>query len=69
MEKMFVYPETLDSTTSRMTVESNENPLSTADVLSYRSKLYRTLLDQQTASRKYQLAPAAQEEPSHYAHA
>jgi len=69
MEKMFVYPETFESTTSGMTVESNENPRSTADILSYRSKLYRTLLDQQTASRKYRLAPDAQQESSNCAHA
>ncbi len=69
MEKMFVYPETFESTTSGMTVESNENARSTADVLSYRSKLYRTLLDQQTASRNFRLAPDAQQEPSNCAHA
>ncbi len=69
MEKMFVYPETFESTTSGMTVESNENPRSTADILSYRSKLYRTLLDQQTASRNFRLAPDAQQEPSNCAHA
>ncbi|PYR65873.1 MAG: hypothetical protein DMG19_01680 [Acidobacteria bacterium] len=69
MEKMFVYPETFESTTSGMTVESNENPRSTADILSYRSKLYRTLLDQQTASRKYRFAPEAQQEPSNCAYA
>jgi len=69
MEKMFVYPETCESIDSTMTLESNNTRSTTADVLSYRSKLYRTLLDQGAASRNFRLAQAAQQEPSNCAHA
>ncbi|PYR98360.1 MAG: hypothetical protein DMG15_24005 [Acidobacteria bacterium] len=69
MEKMFVYPETVESTGDAMAQENIENPRSRADVLSYRCKLYRTLLDQQTASRLFRLVPVLHQEPAQCAHA
>jgi hypothetical protein len=52
MEKMFVYPETLDSRVAwDMHPEDVESSYSTADV-SHRCKLYRTILEQRTASRQ-----------------
>jgi len=70
MEKMFVYPETCESIDSTMTPESSDNTRSTrAEILAYRSKLYRTLLDQGAASRNFRLAQTTQEEPSNCAHA
>ena len=64
MEKMFVYPETLESVGSGKAIENTENPISRAEVLSYRSKLYRTLLDQQTSSGLFRLMPTLNQEPS-----
>jgi hypothetical protein len=53
MEKMFVYPETLDSKAAgELIFEEMGNPHSRADIASYRCKLYRTLLEQRTASRQ-----------------
>jgi hypothetical protein len=53
MERMFVYPETLESKAAwGLNLEDGENPHSTADSASYRCKLYRTLLEQRTASRQ-----------------
>jgi hypothetical protein len=53
MEKMFVYPETLDSrVASGVTAEESQNRRSTADLTSHRCKLYRTLLEQRTASQQ-----------------
>ena len=69
MEKMFVYPETVEGIGSGKPVENSENRISRAEVLSYRSKLYRTLLDQQTSSRLFRLMPTPNQEPAHCAHA
>jgi hypothetical protein len=69
MEKMFVYPETVEGIGSGKAVENNENPISRAEVLSHRSKLYRTLLEQQTSSRLFRLMPTLNQEPAHRAHA
>ena len=53
MEKMFVYPETLESSVAwGIALEDVESPHSRADVASHRCKLYRTLLEQRTASQK-----------------
>ena len=53
MEKMFVYPETLDSRVAwQMHLEDAENTYSSGDIASHRCKLYRTLLEQRTASRQ-----------------
>jgi hypothetical protein len=53
MEKMFVYPETLESRVLvAVSGEELENRHSRADVASHRCKLYRTLLEQRTASQK-----------------
>lgn len=55
MEKMFVYPETLESKAAcEIILEEVEN--SRADIASYRCKLYRTVLEQRTASRQTRLA-------------
>jgi hypothetical protein len=57
MERMFVYPETLESqTTWTINLEDGENAYSSAGTASYRCKLYRTLLEQRTASRQFRLA-------------
>src|SRR5262249_7390612 len=57
MEKMFVYPETLDSRVTRdMHRDDVESAYSRTDVASHRCKLYSTLLEQRTASRKAPLA-------------
>ena len=57
MEKMFVYPETLDSRAFVDTaIEDLEYRRSRADVASHRCKLYRTLLEQRTASQQARLA-------------
>ena len=70
MEKMFVYPETLEGIGSGKAVENTENPISRAEVLSHRAKLYRTLLDQQTSSRlRGRLTPAVNQESAHCANA
>ena len=69
MEKMFVYPEAVESAVCGMTLESLENLLSTSDIVSYRCKLYRTRLDQQTASQFFRLAPLAQREQADCAYA
>ena len=51
MEKMFIYPETLDSRgTSALAFDDTESPRSRGNTASYRCKLYRTLLEQRTAS-------------------
>jgi len=56
MEKMFIYPETLDSkVTSDMHLEDAERACSRADIASHRCKLYRTLLEQRTASHQASL--------------
>jgi len=56
MEKMFVYPETLDSKVAwDMHPEDAENAYSSADTASHRCKLYRTLLEQRTASHQTSL--------------
>jgi len=56
MEKMYVYPEILDSKGGHgMTLEEVENPLSRAKIASHRCKLYRTLLEQRTASQQTRL--------------
>jgi len=69
MEKMFVYPETLDSTTAGgMILEETEDHHSTAGSASYRCKLYRTVLEQRTASRQ-RLAGTRNEQSSNTAHA
>jgi hypothetical protein len=69
MEKMFVYPETLDSSVAgQMHLEDVENPHSRADVASHRCKIYRTLLEQRTASRK-PLLPGMGNDPRTSAHA
>ena len=53
MEKMFIYPETLDSKiTSDIYLEDGESAYSRADIASHRCKLYRTLLEQRTASHQ-----------------
>ena len=53
MEKMFVYPESLDSkNVHRTTLEEVENRRSSADIASHRCKLYRTLLEQRMASEQ-----------------
>jgi hypothetical protein len=53
MEKMFVYPETLDSKAAwDMDLEDAESSYSRADIASHRCKLYRTLLEQRTASHQ-----------------
>ena len=53
MEKMFVYPETLDSKAAwDMYLEDAESAYSRADIASHRCKLYRTLLEQRTASHQ-----------------
>ena len=69
MEKMFVYPETVEGIGSGKAAENTENPISRAEVLSHRSKLYRTLLEQQTSSRLFRLMPALNQEPAHRVHA
>ncbi len=69
MEKMFVYPETIEAMGSGKAVENPENPISRAEVLSYRSKLYRTLLDQQTSSRLSRLMPTEEQESANSVHA
>ena len=52
MEKMFVYPETLESKALRgASTEETENRHSRAEVVSHHSKLYLTLLKQRTASQ------------------
>ena len=69
MEKMFVYPETLDSNTAcGIILEEIENPHSRADIASYRCKLYRTVLEQRTASRQ-RLAGTHNEQSANTAHA
>ena len=70
MEKMFVYPETLDSRVAwEMPVEGTETQHSTADVASHRCKLYRTLLEQRTASQQTWLAWMDHERATDGAHA
>jgi len=69
MEKMFVYPETLESkTASGIILDEVENPHSRADIASYRCKLYRTVLEQRTASRQ-RLLGANNEQSANTAHA
>ena len=70
MEKMFVYPETLDARVAWETpVEGIENRRSTSDVASHRCKLYRTLLEQRTASQQAWLAWMDHERATDSAHA
>lgn len=53
MEKMFVYPEALDSRVALEMFSGDDQPAhSRADVASHRCKLYRTLLEQRTASHQ-----------------
>lgn len=52
MEKMFVYPEALDSRVALEMLSGDEPAHSRADVASHRCKLYRTLLEQRTASHQ-----------------
>jgi hypothetical protein len=68
MEKMFVYPETLDSKAA-WDMHLDENSYSRSDVASHRCKLYRTLLEQRTASRQAALAGMDDERTPHNAHA
>ncbi len=66
MEKMFVYPETLDSRVAwDMHLDDVENKYSRSDIASHRCKLYRTLLEQRTASRKASLAGMDDERTGH----
>jgi hypothetical protein len=52
MEKMFVYPETLESrVVEGVGTEDSEHHHSSADIASHRCKLYLTLLKQRTASQ------------------
>jgi hypothetical protein len=70
MEKMFVYPETLESRTGwEMLRDEVDNSRSRADVASHRCKLYRTLLEQRTASRKARLIFMDHERATNGAHA
>jgi hypothetical protein len=59
MEKIFVELETVNSS----------DPESTADVAAHRCKLYRTLLEQRTATEHVWLAPAERHQPADAAHA
>ena len=70
MEKMFVYPETLDSRVAWETPSDAAEPAhSRADVASHRCKLYRTVLEQRTASQQARLARMDHERATHSAHA
>jgi hypothetical protein len=70
MEKMFVYPETLDTRVAwDMHLEDAESRYSRADIASHRCKLYRTLLEQRTASRQASLAGIDDESAPNAAHA
>jgi predicted kinase len=70
MEKMFVYPETLDSKVARDVHRDDvENAYSKSAVASHRCKLYRTLLEQRTASRKAALVGMDDERAAHGAYA
>jgi hypothetical protein len=70
MDKMFVYPETLDSKFTRdMHRDDAENSSSRSDIASHRCKLYRTLLEQRTASRQAALAGTDDERAAYGAHA
>ena len=70
MEKMFVYPETLDSKVARdVHRDDSENAYSKSAVASHRCKLYRTLLEQRTASRQASLAGMGHEQTAHDVHA
>ena len=70
MEKMFVYPETLDSKVAwAMPSDDAEAVHSRADVASHRCKLYRTLLEQGTASRQARFARMDHERAANSAHA
>jgi hypothetical protein len=70
MEKMFVYPETLDSRVAwDMHHDDVENANSRSDIASHRSKLYCTLLEQRTASRQTSLAGMGHEPTAHDVHA
>lgn len=68
MEKMFVYPETLDSVATSEILENVQNN-SRADIASHRCKLYRTLLEQRNASRQGSLARINHERAAHGVHA
>jgi len=70
MEKMFVYPETLDSRVAwDLPIEEVEPTHSRADVASHRCKLYRTLLEQRTASQQARLAWMGHERAADGVHA
>jgi hypothetical protein len=70
MEKMFVYPETLESRVAwEMLFEDADNSRSRADVASHRCKLYRTVLEQRTASRQARIASMDHEREANGAHA
>ena len=70
MEKMFIYPETLDSRVAwEMHLEDAENAYSSADIASHRCKLYRTLLEQRTASRQAVMGDMDDERTTYGAHA
>jgi hypothetical protein len=70
MEKMFVYPETLDSrVTWDENTETSQSMSLRADVASHRCKLYRTLLEQRTASQQARLAWMDDERATDSAHA
>jgi hypothetical protein len=57
MEKMFVYPETLDSRIGwDAYIDEVESRHSRTDIASHRCKLYCTLLEQRTASEQAALA-------------
>ena len=70
MEKMFVYPETLDSNAAwDMHLEEAESAYSRADIASHRCKLYRTLLEQRTASHQAVIGRIDDERTTDGAHA
>jgi hypothetical protein len=66
MEKMFIYPETLDSKVAwGMPFDDMEPSHSRSDVASHRCKLYRTLLEQRTASQQARLDRMDHEPAAH----
>jgi len=51
MEKMYVYPETVESAIEAETAKHVESLRSKADIVGYQSKLYQAVLQQGAGSR------------------
>ena len=55
MEKMYVYPETVESAIEAETAKHVDSLRSKADIVGYQSKLYRAFLQQGVGSRTVSL--------------